>query len=145
MAAAAPRAERLALLRGHPDLAGKAAVAGDLTAESRGEQASAGLDRCNPEEFQRLQALNAAYKEKFGFPFILAVKGLTREAILAAFEARLAGAPDAEFATALAQVDRIARLRLAVLMDPPAGSEWTTSGGTPKRTGRIEVPRPAVT
>ena len=86
--------EQLALLRAHPELAGKAAIAGELTAESTGEQAASGLDRCSPEEYARLQELNAQYGEKFGFPFILAVKGptgrgLSRNAIIATFARRL--------------------------------------------------------
>ena len=84
--AAADDEAKLALIRAHPDLAGRAAIAGDLTDSSRSEQAGAGLDRCTPEEYRRFQELNAAYKEKFGFPFILAVGGRTRQEILAAFE-----------------------------------------------------------
>ncbi len=113
--AKAGRDRRLALIRAHPDLAGKAALAGAVTEESQGEQASAGLDRCSPEELRRFHDLNAAYKAKFGFPFVLAVKGLDRGAILGAFEARLAHDPETEFATALDQIDRIARLRLEAL------------------------------
>jgi OHCU decarboxylase len=110
---AAPRAAKLALIRAHPDLAGKAAVAGALTADSAAEQAGAGLDRCSPEEFARFQQLNAAYKAKFGFPFIIAVRGLGRAAILAAFERRLGNDAQTEFATALGEINRIALLRLA--------------------------------
>lgn len=106
-------AERqLALLRAHPDLAGKLAVAGELTAESRGEQAGAGLDQCSPAEFARFQELNGRYMQRFGFPFILAVKGKKRAEILAAFEARVGNDPAVEFRTALDQVHRIAHLRL---------------------------------
>ncbi len=107
--------QKLALIRNHPDLAGKAAIAGDLTAESKSEQAGAGLDRCTPEEFQRFQELNAAYKEKFGFPFIIAVAGLDRTAILAAYEHRIENDRDTEFSEALKQIDRIARIRLEAL------------------------------
>lgn len=110
--------EKLALIRAHPDLAGKAAVAGEMTEESKGEQASAGLDHCSREELARFQELNRAYKTKFGFPFILAVKGRNRQQILAAFEARLSNAPEAEFAEALRQIDQIALLRLEALMTP---------------------------
>lgn len=117
--AGAGRARQLALIRAHPDLAGKAALAGAVTEESQGEQAAAGLDRCSPAELRRFHDLNAAYKARFGFPFILAVKGLDRAAILAAFEARLAHDPETEFATALAQIDRIARLRLTALTAAP--------------------------
>ena len=104
-----------ALLRAHPDLAGKLALAGKLTNESLGEQASAGLDQCSPAEFARFQELNRQYTERFGFPFIMAVKGKKRAEILAAFEARSHNDPIAEFRTALDQVHRIAYLRLSDL------------------------------
>lgn len=106
---------QLALLRAHPDLAGKLAVSGKLTAESTGEQASAGLDQCSPEEFEAFQSLNTAYKDKFGFPFILAVKGRNRAEILENFRARVELDPVDEFAEALSQVHQIARLRLGDL------------------------------
>jgi OHCU decarboxylase len=109
------RDRQLALLRAHPDLAGRLAVAGGLTASSSAEQASAGLDRCTPAEFARFQALNAAYREKFGFPFIMAVRGRSRTEILAAFERRVANDAETEFATALAEVHKIALLRLREL------------------------------
>ena len=108
----AARDERLAVLRAHPDLAGRAAVAGALTETSRREQAGAGLDRLTPEEFERVTALNAAYRERFGIPFILAVKGATKETILAAFEERLGNGLEAEFATATDNVCRIMRFRI---------------------------------
>lgn len=108
----ADHAAKLALIRAHPDLAGRAAIAGDLTDASRSEQAGAGLDRCTPEEFKRFQELNEAYKQKFGFPFIIAVAGKTRHDILAAFETRIDNDPRTEFDTALEQVNAIARLRL---------------------------------
>jgi 2-oxo-4-hydroxy-4-carboxy-5-ureidoimidazoline decarboxylase len=110
----APRERQLASIRAHPDLA---AIAGELTAASSAEQASAGLDRCTPEEFARFQELNDRYKGKFGFPFILAVKGRTRAEILAAFEQRLDNTPAAEFEEALRQIARIARLRLEDLVE----------------------------
>lgn len=113
---AAPRDRQLALLRAHPDLAGRLALAGELTAASSAEQASAGLDKCTPAEFARFTALNGAYTAKFGFPFILAVKGKTRAEILEAFEARIHNDEGTEFATALAQVERIALLRLRDLV-----------------------------
>ncbi|WP_431862045.1 2-oxo-4-hydroxy-4-carboxy-5-ureidoimidazoline decarboxylase [Azospirillum sp.] len=112
----APRERQLALLNAHPDLAGKLAVRGALTADSTAEQASAGLDRCTPEEFARFTELNDAYKARFGFPFILAVKGRTRAEILEAFERRIHNTPEEEFATALGQVERIALLRLKDLL-----------------------------
>ena len=114
---AAGREAKLALLRAHPDLAGKLAVAGALTADSTAEQAGAGLDRCSPEEFERFQALNARYRARFGFPFILAVKGKRRAEILEAFESRVENPPETEFATALEQVHRIALLRLKALAE----------------------------
>ena len=103
---------KLALIRAHPDLAGRAAIAGHLTAASKSEQAGAGLDQCTPEEYRRFQELNEAYKQKFGFPFILAIAGKSRHDVLAAFEARLDNDPIVEFRTALAEIDAIARLRL---------------------------------
>jgi 2-oxo-4-hydroxy-4-carboxy-5-ureidoimidazoline decarboxylase len=108
--AGAPR--QLALLRAHPDLAGRAAIAGALAPESSREQSRAGLDRLTPEEFQKFTALNAAYQEKFGFPFIVAVKGIDKHGILSAFEKRLKNDPEDEFATALRQVARIVAFRL---------------------------------
>jgi 2-oxo-4-hydroxy-4-carboxy-5-ureidoimidazoline decarboxylase len=101
-----------ALLVAHPDLAGRAAIAGDLTDDSRREQAGAGLDRLTAEEFARFTALNSAYRERFGIPFIFAVRGADKHRILAAFEARVDNAPDVEFATALEQVCRIVAFRL---------------------------------
>ncbi len=107
--------QQLALIKAHPDLAGKAAVRGELTSESSGEQASAGIDQCDPEEFDRFQKANTAYRQKFGFPFVMAVKGSNRHAILAAFEQRLQHDPDTEFQQALTEINRIARLRLETL------------------------------
>ncbi|MBN9021165.1 MAG: 2-oxo-4-hydroxy-4-carboxy-5-ureidoimidazoline decarboxylase [Rhizobiales bacterium] len=101
-----------ALLVAHPDLAGRAAIAGDLTDDSRREQAGAGLDRLTPEEFGRFTVLNTAYREKFGIPFIFAVRGADKHRILAAFEARIGNAADVELATALSQVCRIVAFRL---------------------------------
>ncbi|MDK1374878.1 MULTISPECIES: 2-oxo-4-hydroxy-4-carboxy-5-ureidoimidazoline decarboxylase [unclassified Sinorhizobium] len=113
---AASPAERLAVLKAHPDLAGKLAIAGKLTADSRAEQASAGLDRLSPEEHQRFTALNKVYTKKFGFPFIIAVKGLMKDDILAAFERRIDNSAEEEFETACAQVEQIARLRLRSML-----------------------------
>ena len=112
----AGRERQLALLRAHPSLAGRLALAGELTAASSAEQASAGLDRCTPEELSRFQVLNTAYEAKFGFPFIMAVRGVPRQAILDAFEQRTGNDAAAEFATALEQVERIALLRLQALL-----------------------------
>ena len=108
---AAPRELKLALIRAHPELASRARMA-DASVK---EQAGAGLDQCSPGEFEAFQRLNAAYNARFGFPFIFAVKGATRADILAAFEARLANDPATEFATAIAQIHRIAGFRLADL------------------------------
>ncbi len=109
--------ERLqALLLGHPDLAGKLAAAGEMTEESVGEQASAGLDRLTSDERVRFTALNEAYKARFGIPFIMAVAGATKEAILEAFETRLKSTPEVEFETALGQVETISLLRLKEIM-----------------------------
>lgn len=104
----APRTAQLALIRAHPDLATKA----KLTQDSSSEQAGAGLDRLTAEEFARFTALNDAYKQRFGFPFIFAVKGATKGQILGAFETRIANSPEVEFTTALAQIARIFRFRL---------------------------------
>lgn len=109
---AATSAEQLALIRAHPQLAGKAAIAGELTAASAREQRGAGLDQCTPEEFARLHALNTAYEDKFGFPFIIAVRGHTRATILAEMQRRLSHGLEEEHAEALRQIARIARFRL---------------------------------
>lgn len=108
----ATAAEQLALIRAHPELAGRAAIAGELTAESTREQAGARLDACTPAEFARLQTLNASYTTRFGFPFILAVRGLSRAEIIACFAQRSANSPEDEFSEALRQIARIASLRL---------------------------------
>ena len=105
--------ERLALLRAHPDLAGRAARAGAMSASSAAEQAGAGLDRLTDDEFARFERLNAAYRERFGFPFVIAVRRHDKAAILAAFERRLANTVDAEIDAALRQVFDITAMRLA--------------------------------
>jgi len=112
----ASETERLAILRAHPDLAGKLAIAGGLTEDSRLEQAGAGLDRLSADEHARFTALNSAYVQKFGFPFIIAVKGLDKADILAAFETRIDNDRDTELKTATAQVEKIALLRLKTLL-----------------------------
>lgn len=104
--------EQLALIRAHPELAGKAAVDGSLTEASAAEQASAGLDRLSRAEFERFHALNSAYCEKFGFPFIICVRLTDKAGILAAMERRLANDRDTEIAAALEQIGEIVRLRL---------------------------------
>jgi len=108
----AARDEQVAVLRAHPDLAGRAAVLGKLAKESRREQAGAGLDRLTPEEFERFTALNAAYKERFDIPFIFAVKGATKGMILAAFEERLSNGLEDELKNAIDNVCRIMRFRI---------------------------------
>ena len=113
----AGRDRQLALLRSHPELAGKAMVSKSLTAESTNEQGRAGLADCTPEEFAKLQQLNTAYNAKFGWPFMLAVRGprgagLHRREIIATFERRLHGHPDFEFAEGLRNVHRVAEIRL---------------------------------
>ena len=104
--------QKRALILAHPDLAGRLALSKQLTAESTREQASAGLDRLSEAELKRFTELNDAYRARFGFPFILAVKGKTKEEIGAAMEQRIANDAATEFATALAEIDRIALLRL---------------------------------
>lgn len=106
---------QLALIRAHPDLAGRAAVQGELTAASTDEQASAGIDQCTPEEYARFTALNDRYREKFRFPFVMAVRGSNRHAILAAFEERLRNDRATEFHRAIGEIHKIAALRLAAM------------------------------
>jgi 2-oxo-4-hydroxy-4-carboxy-5-ureidoimidazoline decarboxylase len=114
---AAGEAKQLALINAHPELAGKAALRGELTEESTREQSGAGLSQCTREEFDQLQRLNRAYREKFGFPFILAVRGHDRQAIIAAFEARVNHSRADELRASLEQIYRIARFRLDDLAD----------------------------
>ena len=108
----APTERHLALIRAHPDLAGKAALAGDVAEASRVEQRGAGLDRLTAAEFARFQTLNRRYRERFGFPFILAVRGHDKHSILEAFELRLDNDPATERRRALEEIYRIARFRL---------------------------------
>ena len=112
----ASAAEQLALIRAHPELAGKEAAAGTLTESSTGEQKGAGLDQCSATELQRLRSLNATYQARFGFPFVIAVKGLTRYQIMDAIEARLQNDTDTEFRTCLREIGKIARFRLDALL-----------------------------
>ncbi len=107
---------QLALIRAHPQLAGRAAIAGELTDASTREQQGAGLDRCTPDEFAQITRLNDAYQARFGFPFIVAVKGHTRQGILAAMRARVGRAAAVEFDEALNQIERIAGFRLDAMM-----------------------------
>ncbi|WP_417674296.1 2-oxo-4-hydroxy-4-carboxy-5-ureidoimidazoline decarboxylase [Roseibium sp.] len=108
----ASHGRQLDLIRAHPDLAGKAALAGEMAEDSKREQAGAGLDQLTAAEFARFTDLNNRYLRKFGFPFIFAVKGATKDMILAAFETRIENEMDQEFETALQQIARIFRFRL---------------------------------
>jgi len=110
--ARAPHARKVALIAAHPDLAGRVAREGRLTPASRGEQAAAGLDRLAPDELARFDAANAAYRARFGFPFVICAREHDRASILAALERRARNEGQAEIATALAEIAKIARLRL---------------------------------
>lgn len=127
---AAPAETRLEFVRAHPDLAGKAARAGDITDDSKREQASVGLDTLSNEEFERFHRLNDAYKAKFGIPFIVCVRRHTRDSILAEFERRLINDAPAELATALQEIAYITRLRIAVRV---------SGEGMPKVDGRLST------
>ncbi|KAB7769712.1 2-oxo-4-hydroxy-4-carboxy-5-ureidoimidazoline decarboxylase [Xanthomonas maliensis] len=107
--------DQLALIRAHPELAGKAMVDRTLTAASAAEQAAAGLDRLSEDEFARFHALNHAYRERFGFPFVICVRLHDKAAILEALERRLQSSPDTEIATAIAEIGKIVHLRLEAL------------------------------
>jgi 2-oxo-4-hydroxy-4-carboxy-5-ureidoimidazoline decarboxylase len=109
----APRAQQLAFLRGHPELAGKVARAGAMTADSKSEQGGLGLERLSDADFARFERANAGYARNFGFPFIVCVRRhKSAESILAAFEQRVGNDPETEFAAALAEIGHITRLRL---------------------------------
>jgi 2-oxo-4-hydroxy-4-carboxy-5-ureidoimidazoline decarboxylase len=107
---------QLALIRAHPDLVGRAALAGTLTRESTSEQASAGLGKLTSEEIETFQKSNAAYRDKFGFPFVICARLNKKEAILAGFEQRLKNSPQQEIKTALEEISKIAELRLRDLV-----------------------------
>jgi 2-oxo-4-hydroxy-4-carboxy-5-ureidoimidazoline decarboxylase len=113
----ASRERQLALVRAHPDLAGKAAAQGELTDASRREQAGSGLGQLSPEEFARFQELNGAYRRKFGFPFVMAVKRSNKDEILRAFAERLDNTPERELDRALEEIGKIAGYRLAELVE----------------------------
>ncbi|MEE9320296.1 MAG: 2-oxo-4-hydroxy-4-carboxy-5-ureidoimidazoline decarboxylase [Granulosicoccus sp.] len=113
--------EQLSLIQAHPDLVGKAAVAGELTTDSTVEQSSAGLDQCTAEEFRRFTDLNTRYWQKFDFPFVMAVRNSDRKAILQAFEQRLSNTRDMEFKRAIEEINSIAELRLIAMASLPAG------------------------
>lgn len=109
----ATQQEQLGVIIAHPDLAGKAARAGELTAESTNEQSSAGISSLTDNEFKEFTELNDAYKSRFSFPFIMAVKGSNKHAILAGFQERIHNSPEQEFSRALAEINKIAGFRLA--------------------------------
>ncbi|MEP6939413.1 MAG: allantoate amidohydrolase [Rudaea sp.] len=119
----ASTAEQLDLVRAHPELAGRAAVRRELTADSTREQQGAGLDACTPEEYAQLQELNSRYNAKFGFPFILAIRGHDRASIIATFVERVEHANDAELHAALAQIARIAFFRINDTVAVPPGDQ----------------------
>ena len=108
----APRDRQLALIRAHPDLAGRAAVEGSLTASSQQEQAAAGLDRLTPAEYDTFTRTNAAYRERFRFPFVVCAREHTKDSILRTAAERLEHTPDQEVEIALGEIAKIARLRL---------------------------------
>ncbi len=110
---------QLELLRAHPDLAGRLALRDALTSESALEQSGAGLDQCSPDELAAFQNLNERYTRKFGFPFILAVRGRTRAQILSKFRQRVENDTHTEFREALEQVHRIARFRIEEVSGAP--------------------------
>jgi 2-oxo-4-hydroxy-4-carboxy-5-ureidoimidazoline decarboxylase len=112
----ASREERLDVLRAHPDLAGRLAVAGGLTEDSKAEQAGAGLADLTPEEHARFTDLNERYQKRFGFPFIIAVRGLGKDDVLRAFERRIRNDEAEEFSTACDEVEKIALLRLKSML-----------------------------
>ena len=113
---AAPKEKQLALIRAHPDLAGRLAQQNQLTAESTGEQARAGLNRLREDELAEFQKLNDAYRARFGFPFIICARLNNRATILTAMQARLPHPPAQEFVTALGEIEQIAQLRLADIL-----------------------------
>ncbi|MBP6019679.1 MAG: 2-oxo-4-hydroxy-4-carboxy-5-ureidoimidazoline decarboxylase [Burkholderiaceae bacterium] len=113
---AASHDQQLALIQAHPELAGKEAASGTLTNASTAEQRGAGLDQCSNDELARLRALNAAYRTHFGFPFVIAVKGLSRYQIMDAINARLENDAATEFQTSLLEIGKIGRFRLDALL-----------------------------
>jgi OHCU decarboxylase len=114
---AAPQERQLDLIRAHPDLAGKAAVAGELTQESKREQASAGLDRLSPEEFEAFTRMNREYREKFDLPMVVCVREHTKESIMANMQSRLENSRDEEIRTALVEISKISHYRLLDLIE----------------------------
>jgi len=144
----APRDQRFALINGHPDLAGKAARAGTLTADSTAEQASAGLNRLSEQEFSDFHRLNDAYRQKFGMPFIVCVRRHSKDSILRQFRLRLANTAEAEEEAALREIFRITALRLDQHVDAPdrlkvngrlSTHVLDTCNGTPALGVKIEL------
>jgi 2-oxo-4-hydroxy-4-carboxy-5-ureidoimidazoline decarboxylase len=127
---AASGEKQMAFLGGHPELGGKVARAGAMTADSVAEQGSLGLNRLSDAEVDRFEALNARYRAKFGFPFIICVRRQTRDAILAEFERRTDLTAEGEFAAALTEIGHITRLRLVAKVEGP---------GAPRTTGRLST------
>jgi 2-oxo-4-hydroxy-4-carboxy-5-ureidoimidazoline decarboxylase len=127
---AAPAAAQRAFVNGHPELGGKVARAGSMTADSVAEQGSLGLDRLSDAEFERFEMLNASYRKRHGFPFIICVRRHTRDSILSEFQRRSVLDPDVEFATALREIGFITLLRLVAKVDGP---------GAPKTEGRLST------
>jgi 2-oxo-4-hydroxy-4-carboxy-5-ureidoimidazoline decarboxylase len=128
--ASAAEAEQIGLIRGHPELGSRVARASAMTEQSRLEQGSLGLDRLSEDEFARFERLNAAYRQRFDFPFVICVRRHTRDSLLDNFEVRLANSPDTERATALREIGHIARLRLVEAVEGP---------GKPKTDGRLST------
>ena len=112
-----PEFQRMALICNHPELAGKEAHAGSLTVDSKKEQTGAGLDQCTAEELSKLRSLNQAYREKFEFPFVIAVTGLDKIQIIAAVERRLKNPVQLEFDTSIGEIAKIGKIRLHALID----------------------------
>lgn len=144
----APHQQRLALIGGHPDLAGKAARAGTLTADSTAEQASAGLNRLSEQEFSDFHRLNDAYRQKFSIPFIVCVRRHTKDSILGQFRLRLENDPEAEEEAALREIFRITALRLDQRVDAPdrlkvdgrlSTHMLDTCSGIPARGVRVDL------
>lgn len=109
--------KRLALIRNHPELAGKEAAEGTLTADSKKEQSRAGLNHCSADELEQIRGLNKSYLQKFSFPFVIAVSGLNKHQIIAAMQTRLQSDEATEFVTSLNEIDKIAKIRLDALID----------------------------
>lgn len=136
--------DRLAVLDAHPDLAGRAALAGDLAPDSRDEQAAAGLDHLTEEELARFHKLNDSYRSRFGFPFIMAVRNANKHQILAAFAHRITNSPAVEEETAIDEVGKIVWMRLLTQVEPAATGRLTvhvldTARGLPAAGMTIEL------